>query len=300
MGSNGQDGPLILFLSLHLFLDVGDSSKSSIMRPLMPLCLSMLCLLLSTTPVAKAGLNTSATTASITSEARTHAAVVSTNAAEGPSSSAFHISTTPVTTQRKTESIPKNATTPVTPSQPTETTKTQQAKQSSGGSAVVILLFILVLIILLVIAFRWYKRNPDRRSFRGLWDSIVETAQLAWRTVMGCLQRPQNRAEGIEEDEEVVEMEAGGAEEEKKMEDGPKEEGAKQEEDNDSDSDSSLEEYSIVDAANLTEGEKQTGGEQEDRKSTREEGEETEEMTSVTLEDEEKAEPEEVDDLTPL
>ncbi|KAL7841733.1 hypothetical protein SRHO_G00254240 [Serrasalmus rhombeus] len=297
MGSNGQDGPLILFFSLHLFLDVGDSSKPSIMRPLMPLCLSMLCLLLPTASVTMAGFNTSATTVSTASKAPTHTAVVSTNATEGLSSSALHTFAASVTAQRENNSMSTKAT--ITTHQSTETIKPQNAKPSNAGTVGGLLVFILVLIILLVFAFRWYMLNPARRSFRGLWYSIVETARLAWSTIRGCLQRPQKRAEEIEEDEEVVEMEAGGGGGEN-MEEVPKEEGAKQEEDNDSDSDSSLEEYSIVDAANLAEGEKQTGGEEEDRKSAKEEGGETEEMTSVTLEDDEKAEPEEVDDLTPL
>ncbi|XP_017541016.1 uncharacterized protein LOC108413153 isoform X1 [Pygocentrus nattereri] len=271
------------------------SPFSGIMRPLMPLCLSMLCLLLPTASVTMAGFNTSATNVSIASKAPTHTAVVSTNATEGLSSSALHTSTASVTAQRENNSTSTKAT--IATHQSTETIKPQNSKQSSLGTVVVIV-FILMLIILLVFAFRWYMLNPARRSFRGLWYSIVETARLAWSTIRGCLQRPQKRAEEIEADEEVEEMEAGGGGGEN-MEEGPKEEGAKQE-DNDSDSDSSLEEYSIVDAANLAEGEKQTGGEEEDRKSAKEEGGETEEMTSVTLEDDEKAEPEEVDDLTPL
>ncbi|XP_066518019.1 uncharacterized protein [Hoplias malabaricus] len=279
--------------------------------------LAMICLVISDAKVLP---NTTVPPARNMSPSLNSTTMDNSNANETTSSSPAHPPTTkPVTTEIKS--------TPVfVPNQPkpsielqTSTSKTPKttqspthAKGSSTIDVVTAVLLILVLLIFVFLLYRWYTRNPHRRTFRGLLESIVESGQQAWATVMGCLQRPQKQVEGVEDEEEDEEEEE--EEEEKDVvvvvnegaSEGEKTEGAakgevekKQEDDSDSetDSDSSLNDYSVVSASNLTEDEKKVGdGEKE------EEAEEAEELTSVTLEEEEKekAEPGEGDDLTPL
>ncbi|XP_076871451.1 uncharacterized protein LOC143521878 [Brachyhypopomus gauderio] len=171
---------------------------------------------------------------------------------------------------------------------------TNSTTKQKVGTWVVILIILICISIVLFALFRWYSRNPEQRSLRGLRTSVVESVRLAWASAATQIRRPQKQPGDEEAPEAVVAVGGGGEGVEKDVE-GEKDRlrGTEDEEEDDSsdDDDSSMESGNAVESARK-EGEERRKMEEEDHR-------EGEEMSPILLGDE-SSETEDEEDVTPL
>ncbi|XP_035385886.1 uncharacterized protein LOC118241987 [Electrophorus electricus] len=178
-----------------------------------------------------------------------------------------------------------------TPQIPTPTAKADTGK---GKVRIVgtLLFLVCVLIVLFLILLRWYSRNPDRRSIRGLCSSLVDSMRQAWLAVAARIRSPQKQPG----DEETEEMGTGRGEE--GLEGGVAGDGNRWGKKEDEGEDDSSDDYSSMESGNVVDNARKEEGAQ--RKAEEEDDDGEGEMTTPILLGDENTDTEEEDDVTPL